>query len=115
MNTHHMTEQESDQLIAQRPGVGQMAGRVAVGATRGTLKLLAFCLNFFIPGLGTFMIGRFGTAVIQLFLIPIGVLLIPFNGIGFLVLVGNWVWGLLLVVQVWRQRDVIYMRQRRRR
>jgi TM2 domain-containing membrane protein YozV len=77
--------------------------------------LIAFILNFFIPGVGTFFVGRFGTAIIQLALLPVGVLLIPFSGIGVLVLVGDWVWGLLTVVQAWRKPGVVYVRQDRRR
>lgn len=109
------TEHERDQLIAQRPGAGKIAGRVLVGTTRGTFKLVAFILNFFIPGLGTFFIGRIGTAIIQLLLIPVGIVLIAFGGIGFLVLVANWVWALLTVVQAWRRTDVVYVRPDRQR
>jgi len=92
-----------------------MAGRVAVGATRSTFKFFAFILNFFVPGLGTIFIGRIGTAIIQLMLIPVGVLLIPFGGLGFLVLIANWVWSLTTVVQAWRHPGVIYVRERSRR
>ena len=115
MSDYPTSEYERDQLIAQRPGVGQVAGRVAVGATKGTFKFIAFILNFLIPGVGTFFVGRFGTAIIQLVLLPIGVLLIPFSGIGFLVLVADWVWGLLTVVQAWRKPGVVYIRPDSRR
>jgi TM2 domain-containing membrane protein YozV len=115
MSTYPSPEYERDNLIPQRPGVGQMAGRVAVGATRSTFKFVAFILNFFVPGLGTIFIGRIGTAIIQLMLIPVGVLLIPFSGFGFLVLIANWVWSLTTVVQAWRHPGVIYVRERSRR
>tara|TARA_R110001599_G_C12029577_1_gene639942 strand:- start:156 stop:512 length:357 start_codon:yes stop_codon:yes gene_type:complete len=115
MSDYPTSEHERDQLIAQRPGAGQLAGRVAVGATKGTFKLVAFILNFFIPGLGTFFIGRIGTAIIQLLLIPVGIVLIAFGGIGVLVLVANWVWALLTVVQAWRRTDVVYVRPDGRR
>jgi len=115
MNNNPTNEYERDQLITQKPGVGQVAGRVAVGATKGTFKFIAFILNFFIPGVGTFFVGRFGTAIIQLVLLPVGVLLIPFSGIGVLVLVADWVWGLLTVVQAWRKPGVVYVRPHPRR
>lgn len=115
MSTYPSPEYDHDQSIPQRPGVGQMAGHVAVGATRSTFKFFAFILNFFVPGLGTIFIGRIGTAIIQLMLIPVGVLLIPFGGLGFLVLIANWVWSLTTVVQAWRHPGVIYVRERARR
>ena len=115
MSTYPSPEYDHDQSIPQRPGVGQMAGHVAVGATRSTFKFFAFILNFFVPGLGTIFIGRIGTAIIQLMLIPVGVLLIPFGGLGFLVLIANWVWSLTTVVQAWRHPGVIYVRERSRR
>ncbi len=115
MSTYPSPEYDHDQSIPQRPGVGQMAGHVAVGATRSTFKFFAFVLNFFVPGLGTIFIGRIGTAIIQLMLIPVGVLLIPFGGLGFLVLIANWVWSLTTVVQAWRHPGVIYVRERSRR
>lgn len=115
MSTYPSPDYDHDQSIPQSPGVGQMAGRVAVGATRSTFKFFAFILNFFVPGLGTIVIGRIGTAIIQLMLIPVGVLLIPFGGLGFLVLIANWVWSLTTVVQAWRHPGVIYVRERSRR
>tara|TARA_R110000787_G_scaffold14348_10_gene44323 strand:+ start:1147 stop:1503 length:357 start_codon:yes stop_codon:yes gene_type:complete len=115
MSTYTSSEYERDHLIPQRPGVGQIAGRVAVGATRGTFKFVAFILNFFVPGLGTIFVGRIGTAIIQLMLIPVGVLLIPFSGLGFLVLIANWFWSLITVVQAWRHPGVVYVRERSRR
>jgi TM2 domain-containing membrane protein YozV len=108
-------EYESDQTIAQRPGMGQMAGRVVVGTTKGTFKIVAFILNFIVPGLGTLFVGRFGTAIIQLCLIPVGIFLIPVSGIGILVLIANWVWGLVTVVQAWRRPHVVYVRPDRTR
>ena len=48
-------------------------------------------------------------------LIPVGVILIPFSGFGFLVLIANWVWSLTTVVQAWRHPGVIYVRERSRR
>tara|TARA_R110000787_G_C13384950_1_gene442123 strand:+ start:263 stop:586 length:324 start_codon:yes stop_codon:yes gene_type:complete len=95
----------------EKRGVGHVAGGVLGGAAKGTFKLVAFMLNFFVPGLGTFFVGRIGTAIIQLVLLPVGVLLIPFGGIGILVLVTNWVWSLLTVVQAWRKPTVVYVRQ----
>ncbi|KCZ89432.1 hypothetical protein [Hyphomonas johnsonii] len=92
------------------PGVG-----VVKAAAKGTFKFVAFILNFFIPGLGTIFVGRIGTAIIQLALIPVGILLIPFGGIGILVLVANWVWGLLTVVQAWRKPVVVYVQHNRPR
>ncbi|WP_340694278.1 hypothetical protein [Hyphomonas sp.] len=115
MSTYPPNEYERDQSITQKPGVGQMAGRVAVGATKGTFKFIAFILNFFVPGLGTIFVGRIGTAIIQLCLIPVGILLIPVSGIGVLVLVANWVWGLVTVVEAWRRPGVVYVRPDRRR
>ena len=56
-----------------------------------------------------------GTAIIQLVLLPVGILLIPFGGAGVLVLVADWVWGLVTVVQTWRKPGVVYVRQHPRR
>ena len=95
----------------EKRGVGHVAGSAAAATAKGTFKLVAFILNFFIPGLGTFFVGRIGTAIIQLVLLPVGVLLIPFGGIGVLVLVADWVWALVTVVQAWRKPSVVYVRQ----
>tara|TARA_R110001606_G_scaffold223390_1_gene371374 strand:+ start:4763 stop:5023 length:261 start_codon:yes stop_codon:yes gene_type:complete len=50
----------------EKRGVGHVAGGVLGEAAKGTFKLVAFMLNFFVPGLGTFFVGRIGTAIIQL-------------------------------------------------
>ena len=96
-------------------GANRPVTNVAKSAAKGTFKLVAFILNFFIPGLGTFFVGCIGTAIIQLVLLPVGILLIPFGGAGVLVLVADWVWGLVTVVQAWRKPGVVYVRQHPRR
>lgn len=97
------------------PPVANATTRVVKGAAQGTFKLVAFILNLFVPGLGTLFVGRIGTAIIQLLLIPIGIALIMFGGVGVLVLVADWVWGLLTVVQAWRKPDVVYVVKEPRR
>tara|TARA_R110002073_G_scaffold56546_4_gene143872 strand:- start:137 stop:508 length:372 start_codon:yes stop_codon:yes gene_type:complete len=97
------------------PPVPSAPTRVVKGAAKGTFKLVAFILNLFVPGLGTIFVGRIGTAIIQLLLIPIGIVLITFGGVGVLVLVADWVWGLLTVVQAWRKPSVVYVVKEPRR
>mgnify|MGYP003630115942 FL=1 len=97
------------------PSVANATTRVVTGAAKGTFKLVAFILNLFVPGLGTLFVGRIGTAIIQLLLIPIGIVLIMFGGVGVPILVADWVWGLLTVVHAWRKPSVVYVIKEPRR
>lgn len=91
--------------------VGSVAGGAAKATAKGTFKLVAFVLNLFVPGLGTFFVGRIGTAIIQLLLLVIGVFAIAFGGIGFLIILADWVWALVTVVQAWRKPTTVYVVQ----
>jgi TM2 domain-containing membrane protein YozV len=68
------------------------------------LKVAGFIFNiFFIPGLGTFFVGRPGQAVTQILLVIFGVG-ISLTGVGALVgipmAIGAWIWGLVTVATV---------------
>lgn len=95
----------------QKKSVGRAAGGAVKATAKGTFKIIAFVLNLFVPGLGTFFVGRIGTAIIQLLLLLIGVATIAFGGIGLLIILGDWIWGLVTVVQAGRKPTTVYVVQ----
>lgn len=62
------------------------------------MKVVAIIVNFFLPGLGSFFVGKVGQGIAQLILYIIGLILI-FTGIGAIIgiplCVGVWIWGLV--------------------
>jgi TM2 domain-containing membrane protein YozV len=62
------------------------------------MKVLAVIVNIFVPGVGSLIIGKIGTGIIQLILYGLGVLF-SLTGIG--VIVGGpiclvvWIWGII--------------------
>lgn len=62
------------------------------------MKALAIIINFFIPGLGSFFVGKVGRGIAQLILYFIGwALIITAIGaiIGIPLCIGVWIWGLV--------------------
>lgn len=55
-------------------------------------------LNAVLPGLGSLVAGRRGEGKLQLFLLVLGVVTIPFL-VGFALLAGVWVWAVAAGVQ----------------
>lgn len=97
----------AERILVEQKKAG--VGRAAGAAAKGTFKLIAFLLNFFVPGLGTFFVGRIGTAIVQLILLVVGLVSLAFGGIGFVILIADWVWGMVTVLQAWRKPDVVYV------
>ncbi len=97
--------------VQRKKSVGSVAGGAVKATAKGTFKIIAFVLNLFVPGLGTFFVGRIGTAIIQLLLLVIGVVTIAFGGIGFLIILGDWIWALVTVVQAGRKPTTVYVVQ----
>jgi len=62
------------------------------------MNIIAVLVNFFIPGIGSFMVGRGGAGVAQLLLFGMGLLfvvtvfLLP---IGLILMGIAWIWGLI--------------------
>ena len=62
------------------------------------MKIIAVLVNFLLPGIGSFMVGRGGAGVAQLLLFGMGLLLVltfflaPF---GFALMGVAWIWGLI--------------------
>ena len=62
------------------------------------MNILAIILNFFLPGIGSFVVGRGGAGVAQLLIFGLGMslavtlIMLPF---GLLLMAVAWVWGLI--------------------
>lgn len=62
------------------------------------MNILAVLLNFFMPGIGSFVVGRGGAGVAQLLIFGIGIslaitlIMLPF---GLVLMAVAWVWGLI--------------------
>ena len=66
------------------------------------MNVVALIANLLIPGVGTLIVGKTGSGVIQLLLLTIGWIL-TFTVIGAIVgvplIIGVWIWGLVSVVK----------------
>ena len=66
------------------------------------MNVVALVANLLIPGVGTLIVGKTGSGVIQLLLLTIGWIL-TFTVIGAIVgvplIIGVWIWGLVSVVK----------------
>jgi TM2 domain-containing membrane protein YozV len=71
------------------------------GKTTPTIKLVAILLAIFspIPGISTIIIGRIGLGILQIVLSVIGWIL-TLVIVGFFLLIGIWIWALVLAVKV---------------
>jgi TM2 domain-containing membrane protein YozV len=62
------------------------------------MKVVAIIVNFFIPGLGSFFVGKVGQGIAQLLLYIIGIVFV-LTGIGAIIgiplCIGVWIWGLV--------------------
>lgn len=86
------------------PTYQQLAVVAPARATTTGLKVAGFIFNiFFLPGLGTFFVGRPGQAVAQILLVIFGVA-ISLTGVGAVVgvpmAIGAWIWALVTVATV---------------
>ena len=62
------------------------------------MRVLALVLNFFLPGVGSIVVGRNGAGVAQLLMFIVGLLLIAtvfLTWFGILLILAAWVWGLI--------------------
>ncbi len=62
------------------------------------MNILAVIVNFFIPGIGSFIVGKGGAGVAQLLLFIVGLFLIVtvlFSLFGFIMVAVAWIWGLI--------------------
>lgn len=86
------------------PAYQQVAVVSQPKTTTTGLKVAGFIFNiFFIPGLGTFFVGRPGQAVTQILLVIFGAI-ISLTGVGLVIgipmIIGAWIWGLVTVATV---------------
>ena len=62
------------------------------------MKIVAILINFFIPGLGSFFVGKVAQGIVQLILYVFSIALIA-TGIlaifGIPLMIGVWIWGLV--------------------
>ena len=61
------------------------------------MNILAVILNFFVPGVGSFFVGRGGAGVAQLLIFVMGLVLvftILFSFFGAILMAVAWLWGL---------------------
>jgi len=62
------------------------------------MKIVAIIVNFFIPGLGSLIIGKIGTGIAQLLIYGLGVLF-TLTVIGVIIggpmMLAAWIWGLI--------------------
>ena len=82
----------------------------AKDAAKGTLKIIAFCVNFFLPGVGTLIMGRIGTGIVQMVLMFVGILTIGI-GVGFFIMLGTWIWGMVTVLQGKPKQQIVVVQQ----
>ena len=64
------------------------------------MKALAVILNIFIPGVGSFVVGKAGQGIAQILIFGIGFVInlitLGFGAIiGFPLMLGAWIWGLI--------------------
>jgi TM2 domain-containing membrane protein YozV len=67
------------------------------------MKALAVILNIFIPGVGSFVVGKAGQGIAQILIFGIGFVInlitLGFGAIiGFPLMLGAWIWGLITVL-----------------
>ncbi len=67
---------------------------------------LGLILNIFFPGVGTIVLGQVGTGIVQLILGGIGFLL-SFVLIGIPLLVGVWIWAVVIGAQAFSPRPSV--------
>lgn len=62
------------------------------------MKAVAIIVNFFIPGVGSFFVGKVGQGIVQLILYIVGMALtVTFilSIVGIPMAIGAWIWGLV--------------------
>lgn len=64
------------------------------------MRILAILLNVFIPGVGSFVVGKVGQGIFQILIFGLGLainlLTLGFGSfIGFPLMLGAWIWGII--------------------
>ena len=62
------------------------------------MNIVAVLLNFFAPGIGSFVVGRGGAGVAQLLIFIVGLILVVtvfLMPVGFTLMAIAWIWGLI--------------------
>lgn len=76
--------------------VNQSPKSGAVASTaRGSWKLISLLCNFLLPGVGSLFIGKVVQGVAQFFIWSMGLLLLPFFGIGIPLMAIGWIWAIV--------------------
>jgi TM2 domain-containing membrane protein YozV len=97
--------QPQAQAQAQAPWAGQPYAQPVVPVVAPKSGAIGVLLSFFIPGLGSMVNGSVGRGVLILAVYIVGWLL-AFVLIGFPVILGAWIWGMVdghLAAQRWNQ------------
>ncbi len=79
------------------------------------MNILAVILNFFIPGIGSFIVGRGGAGVAQLLMFAVGlflVLTVLLSWIGIFLMLIAWVWGLITAATANNTQKVIVVEKK---
>lgn len=79
------------------------------------MNILAVILNFFLPGVGSFVVGRGGAGVAQLLMFIVGlflVLTVLLSWIGIFLMLIAWVWGLITAATANNTQKVIVVEKK---
>ena len=64
------------------------------------MKVIAIIINIFFPGVGTLIVGKIGTGVMQIILTIVGAVLVAtgvLSIVGIPLAIGAWIWALVSV------------------
>ncbi len=79
------------------------------------MNIVAVLLNFFVPGVGSFFVGRGGAGVAQLLIFLVGlffvvtVFLLP---VGLILMAIAWIWGLITAATANNTQKVVVVEKR---
>lgn len=79
------------------------------------MNILAVLVNFFIPGIGSFMVGKGGAGVAQLLIFIIGLFLVFtvfLSAFGFIFMAMAWIWGLVTAATANNTQKVVVVEKK---
>lgn len=79
------------------------------------MNIVAVIVNFFIPGIGSFMVGKGGAGVAQLLIFIMGlfmVLTVFLSAFGFIFMAIAWIWGLITAATANNTQKVVVVEKK---
>jgi TM2 domain-containing membrane protein YozV len=79
------------------------------------MNIIAVLVNFFIPGIGSFMVGKGGAGVAQLLIFIIGLFMVVtviLSGFGVIFMAIAWIWGLITAATANNTQKVVVIEKK---